>query len=109
VRELRYHEPSWDPAPRRIKVTGRIIRLGWHPGVDPRVISLTGSYGDHGFELLVVPPYTDPVTACRVMTLAAGPQDHVLPGPRRQSAPAGVRTGGLICRCWSADLLVPAA
>lgn len=61
------------PAPHRITVAGRIIHLGGHSGVDSQLVRLTDSSGDCGLELLVVPAYTDPVTGCLVMTLAARP------------------------------------
>jgi Family of unknown function (DUF5994) len=79
IARVNYHEPSWDPAPRRITVAGRLIHLGGHRDVDPQLLSLTGSSGDHGLELLVVPPYTDPVTGCLVMTLAARPGNRDAP------------------------------
>ena len=79
VGRVAYHEPSWDRAPGRVMVSGRIIHLGGHHDVDSHVITLTSRFGDHGIGLLVVPPHIDPVIGCRVMTLAAHPGNQDSP------------------------------
>ncbi len=74
-----YHEPSWEPTPRRIRVAGRVIHLDGRRDLGPQLLRLTGSSPARSLEILVVPAYTDPVTGCLVMTLAARPGNRDVP------------------------------
>src|SRR5512144_273186 len=72
ITRVTYNPELWDRAPRRLRVDGRVIRLGWFRSIDRHLLCLTGGYGDDRLELLVVPPETSAAVAARAMTLAAG-------------------------------------
>lgn len=74
-----YNPESWDPAPRRLRADGRIVRLGWFRSIDPNLVYLTGNYGDNRVELLVVPPDTAPAASALAMTRAASPGNRSTP------------------------------
>ena len=61
ITRVTYNPELWDPAPRRLRVDGRVIRLGWFRSIDRHLLCLTGGYGDDRLELLVVPPDTPAV------------------------------------------------
>jgi hypothetical protein len=50
-----YSPPDWEPAPRRIPVSGRYVKVGSFPRDDTHLITLTTSYGNV-LRVLVVPP-----------------------------------------------------
>jgi hypothetical protein len=65
-----YHITAWQPAPRRMTVEGRSVRLGGFDTSDPLTVRLTDSAGRERIDVLVVPPETDPVVADRALRLA---------------------------------------
>lgn len=78
VTRVSYHPLLWDPAPHKMRVGGRTLRLGWFRSIDPHLVSLTGSNGER-IELLVVPPDTAPVTAARAMARAVTRRNRASP------------------------------
>jgi Family of unknown function (DUF5994) len=50
-----YSPPDWEPAPRRVPVSGRYVKVGSFPRDDTHLITLTTSYGNV-LQVLVVPP-----------------------------------------------------
>lgn len=65
------HWPS--DFPRRVPVEGHVVKVGWFLGEqDPHQLLLL-SYRTARWDLLVVPPETDPATAARLMTAASDP------------------------------------
>lgn len=61
----------WDGVPRQVPVAGRLVKVGWFTDEqDVHEIMLLSHRADR-WELLVVPPETDPDTAGRMMAAAA--------------------------------------
>ncbi|MFG1923197.1 DUF5994 family protein [Cryptosporangium sp. NPDC048952] len=60
----------WQSTPRRIAVSGRAVRLGWHGPSDVHEISVSGAGRDR-LDLLVVPPSTSEDSALAAMATAA--------------------------------------
>jgi hypothetical protein len=65
-----YNLTAWDPAPRRLIMSGRRVKLGGFRLQDKASISLVDSGGWKRIDLVVVPPQTDPVVAGRALALA---------------------------------------
>jgi hypothetical protein len=65
-----YNLTAWDPAPRRLTVSSRRVKLGGYRLQDKASISLVDSGGRKRIDLVVVPPQTDPVIAGRALALA---------------------------------------
>ena len=66
------HWPS--DFPRRVPVERHVVKVGWFLGEqDPHQLLLL-SYRTARWDLLVVPPETDPATAAWLMTAASDPQ-----------------------------------
>ncbi|MCW2636707.1 MAG: uncharacterized protein JWQ99_3074 [Blastococcus sp.] len=101
VERFTYSLATWQPVPRKLVVSGRVIRTGGFRSMDPQVVCLTWHGGTRRADLLVVPPETDVLTGARAlrlctrrglpkspqMVLAAArstplPQVPVLPGRR---------------------------
>jgi hypothetical protein len=70
VFRVMYNLTAWDPAPGRLTVSGRRVKLGGYRLQDKASISLVGDGGWKRVDLVVVPPETDPVVAERALTLA---------------------------------------
>ncbi|MCF2532853.1 DUF5994 family protein [Yinghuangia soli] len=64
----------WTRVPRRVPASGRLIKVGWFTEQDPHEIMLL-SHGTGRWDLLVIPPETDPAAAQRMMEAAAAPRD----------------------------------
>ncbi|MFE7794814.1 DUF5994 family protein [Streptomyces sp. NPDC057460] len=59
--------------PRKVPVQGHVVHVGWFkPEQDPNKLLLL-SYATRRWDLLVIPPQTDPGTAARLLTAAADP------------------------------------
>ena len=65
----------WPAAfPRKVPVDGHVVKVGWFLAEqDPHQLLLL-SYRTSRWDLLVVPPETDPATAAWLMTAASDPQ-----------------------------------
>lgn len=63
----------WPVIPRKVPVRGHVVHVGWFkPEQDPNKLLLL-SYTTGRWDLLVIPPQTDPGTAARLLTAAADP------------------------------------
>ena len=71
ITHVTYNLTAWGAAPRRLRVQGRMVRLGGFATSDPLTIRLTDSAGQERIDVLVVPPATDPSVAHRALMLAA--------------------------------------
>jgi len=71
IMHVTYHIAAWQPAPRRMTVEGRSVRVGGFATGDPLTVRLTDSSGRERIDVLVVPPETDPVVAERALRLAS--------------------------------------
>ncbi len=99
ISRVAYNRRSWDPAPRRLAVAGRVIRLGWFETLDPHAVSLSGGDSQTRLDLLVVPPDTEPRIARWAMSAASVRDDHrtataILHGP--DAAPNWDAAGALL-------------
>ena len=69
VERFTYPLESWQPVPRKIVVSGRVVRTGGFRSMDPQVVCLTWAGGTKRADLLVVPPETDVLTGARALRL----------------------------------------
>jgi Family of unknown function (DUF5994) len=78
VDRVSYPSNSWLPAPRRLQIEGRQVRLGGFAYQDPSLISLRDAWGTERIDILVIPPDADPDLAAAAMTLASrsGPNER---------------------------------
>jgi hypothetical protein len=79
VRRVAYNLDAWDPAPRRLTVAGRVVRLGGFRTQNAAEIDLVDSAGSERTALVVIPPQADPAMAERALTLAATAADNSRP------------------------------
>ena len=70
VERFTYPLDAWLPAPRKVVVSGRVVRTGGFRSMDPQVVCLTWDGGRRRADLLVVPPETDVLTGARALRLA---------------------------------------
>jgi len=70
VHRITFNKTLWQSTPRRITVSGRTVRLGWHGPSDIHELSVSGAGRDR-LDLLVVPPDTSEVSAAAAMAAAA--------------------------------------
>ena len=78
VDRVSYPIRSWLPAPRRLYVEGRAVRLGGFTHQDESMISLRDGWGTERIDVLVIPPDTEPGVAAAAMALASrsGPNER---------------------------------
>jgi uncharacterized protein DUF5994 len=69
VERFTYPLDSWQPAPRKLVVLGRVVRTGGFRSMDPQVVCLSWAGGNQRADLLVVPPETDVLTGARALRL----------------------------------------
>jgi len=63
----------WPVVPRKVPVAGHVVKVGWFLAEqDPHELLLLSYHVGH-WNLLVVPPRTDPVSAAWLMTAASDP------------------------------------
>ena len=63
----------WPVIPQKVPVRGHVVHVGWFKAEqDPNKLLLL-SYTTGRWDLLVIPPQTDPGTAARLLTAAADP------------------------------------
>lgn len=73
VERVTFNLTVWAPAPRRLAVDGRVVRLEGFRSQSADVLTVIGRGGRQRLTLLVVPPETDPATAARVVVRASRP------------------------------------
>lgn len=56
VARVSYHRDSWEAAPRRVMIGGRLIRLGGFRSIDPHQLSTVDLDHNHRTDLEVLPP-----------------------------------------------------
>lgn len=71
INRVTYHLGTWDPAPRRMQIDGRTVRLGGFTVGDPRTITLSDPWGHERVDILLIAPDTDPAHAQRIFDLAS--------------------------------------
>lgn len=71
ITRITYSIAGWDPAPRRLRVEGRMVRLGGFADSDPLTIRLTDAWRSDRIDILVIAPDTDPDVAQRALLFAS--------------------------------------
>lgn len=72
ITRVTYHIAAWQqPAPRRMTVQHRTVRLGGFATSDPRTVRLSDAWGQERIDVLVVPPASEPAVAERALNLAS--------------------------------------
>lgn len=73
IMRLAVNSTNWPVLPRKIPVSGHVVKVGWFSAeLDPHSILLR-SYGADRWDLLVIPPRTAPETAAWLMAAAVDP------------------------------------
>jgi hypothetical protein len=76
MNRVTFNSALWDPAPRRMTVEGRVVRLGSFTTLEPTQVSLTGSSYGPRLDLLVIPSDTSEQLADAVMRHVAAVGDR---------------------------------
>jgi hypothetical protein len=77
----------WPVIPRKVQVTGRVVRVGrFTVQQDPHALLLLSRKAGR-WDLLVIPPQTSPATAARLMAAASDPR-NVLTASELMAGPA---------------------
>ena len=71
ISRVTYSIAGWAPAPRRLRVEDRMVRLGGFAGSDPLTIRLLDAWGTERIDILVIPPATDPEIARQALRYAS--------------------------------------
>jgi Family of unknown function (DUF5994) len=71
ITRITYSLAAWDPAPRRLRVEGRMMRLGGFATGSPLTVRLSDAWGRERIDVLVIPPDTDASIAQRALLLAS--------------------------------------
>lgn len=71
ITRVTYHSGAWDPAPRKMYVSGRPVRLGGFTSGALNTVRLSDAWGRERIDVLVVAPDADPAVAERMLELAA--------------------------------------
>ncbi|MFI1446137.1 DUF5994 family protein [Streptomyces virginiae] len=72
VTRVTVNPSRWPVVPRTVAVDGRVLHVGWFTEQDPDKLILL-SYTVGRWDLLVIPPGTEPAAASRLMAVAAIP------------------------------------
>ncbi|MFJ7902860.1 DUF5994 family protein [Streptomyces sp. NPDC096198] len=73
ITRIAVNPEHWPVIPRKVPVSGHIVKVGWFtPEIDPHKLLLL-SYGTGRWDLLVIPPRTGAEAAARLMAAAS---DH---------------------------------
>ncbi|MDX3534823.1 DUF5994 family protein [Streptomyces sp. MB09-01] len=72
VTRVSVNPTRWSAVPRTVPVGGRVLHVGWFTEQDPDKLILL-SYTVGRWDLLVIPPETEPAAAARLMAAAAIP------------------------------------
>ncbi|MFD0123622.1 DUF5994 family protein [Streptomyces virginiae] len=72
VTRVSVNPSRWPVVPRTVAVDGRVLHVGWFTEQDPDKLILL-SYTVGRWDLLVIPPETEPAAAARLMAAAAIP------------------------------------
>nr|AGZ94552.1 hypothetical protein [Streptomyces sp. WM6378] len=73
ITRIAVNPEHWPVVPRKIPVTGHVVKAGWFKAEqDPHNLLLL-SYGTDRWDLLVIPPQTSAAAAARLMAAASDP------------------------------------
>jgi uncharacterized protein DUF5994 len=71
INRITFNLHAWKPAPRRMRIEGRTVRLGGFVTSDPQSVRLSDPWGAERVDILVIAPETDPAVAQRIFDLAS--------------------------------------
>lgn len=71
VNRVLYNLDFWLPAPRRLVIEGRAVRLGGFRKQDPLMMGLVDAWGRERIDILVIDPETDRDVALRALAIAS--------------------------------------
>ena len=71
INRITYDLPAWEPAPRRMQIDGRVVRLGGFTAGVPSTVTLSDAWGSERVDILVIPPDTHPAVAQRIFDIAS--------------------------------------
>jgi hypothetical protein len=71
ITRISFNIAAWDPAPRRMRIEGRTVRLGGFATSDPLTVRLSDAAGRERIDIVVIAPATDASLAQRVLLLAS--------------------------------------
>ncbi len=91
VNRISYTRSAWDPAPRRLQIEGREVRLGGFDTSDPLTVRLTDAWRRERVDILVIAPDTAPAVAQEALRIAGESgdllrADEILDRARRVAA-----------------------
>lgn len=75
INRISYNLRDWDPAPRRMQIEGRPVRLGGFTVGDPLTVRLTDARGQERIDMLVIAPDTDLTVVQRIFDIAGTADD----------------------------------
>lgn len=74
VTRVTVNPSHWPVIPRKVRVTGHTVHVGWFAAEQDQNKLILLSYSTGRMDLLVIPPETDAATAARLMSAAASPE-----------------------------------
>jgi hypothetical protein len=75
INRITYNLHAWNPAPRRMQIEGRTVRLGGFTVGDLSTVTLSDPWGRERIDILVITPDTDPAIAQRIFDIASTSED----------------------------------
>jgi hypothetical protein len=93
VNRVLYNLDFWLPAPRRLVVDGRSVRLGGFRRQDPLMLGFVDAWGRERIDILVVDPETERDVALRALAIASRADGGDRAERIMQLAQAGSRPG----------------
>ena len=75
IERVNFRLGDWDPAPRRIWIEGREVRLGGFATGEANAVRLSDSWGQERIDVVVIAPDTDPTVAQSIFDLATTADD----------------------------------
>jgi hypothetical protein len=88
VERFTYPSDAWSPVPRKVVVSGQVVRTGAFRSMDLQLVSLLTD-GTRRLDLLVVPPEADALTGVRALRMSGLRDERST--PQRVLADAGSR------------------
>lgn len=75
ITRVTYSLAAWNPAPRRISIGDRTVRLGGFNTSDPHMVRLSDAWGHERIDVLIIPPGTDAAVSDRALLFAGEPNN----------------------------------
>ncbi|MBN9618384.1 MAG: hypothetical protein J0H43_01410, partial [Actinobacteria bacterium] len=75
INRITYQMQAWSPAPRRMRIEGRTVRLGGFATSEPHLVRLSDPWRYERIDILLVAPDTDAAVAQRIFDIASTSED----------------------------------